>query len=117
MRVLIAFEDEYRTYREFMASAVSTHRPHVEVVAARLDALGEEMAGFDPHLVICSHPNTVDPNGRPAWVELPLDPDQVTGICLNGVYSESANPTLKELLRAIDETERLLHTEPDPRNC
>jgi hypothetical protein len=47
-RVLIAFEDEYRTYREFMASAVRTHRPHIEVVAAGLGGRGEEVARFDP---------------------------------------------------------------------
>jgi hypothetical protein len=90
-RVLIAFEGEYRAYRE--------------------------IARFDPHLVIYSQPNTANPNGRPAWVELPLGPDQVARICLNGEYSESSNPALEELLRAVDETERLLRTKPDSRNC
>jgi hypothetical protein len=65
-RVLIAFEDEYRTYREFLESAVRTHRPHIEVVAAGLATLGEEVRGFDPHLVICSRLTTVDPGGSPA---------------------------------------------------
>ena len=116
-RVLIAFEDEYRTYREFIANAICTRRPHVKVAVGRLGLLGGEIERFDPHLVICSQPNTVDPNSRPAWVELPLDPDQITGICLNGEYSESTNPTLEEILRVVDETERLLRTEPDPRNC
>jgi hypothetical protein len=57
-RVLIAFEDEYRTYTEFMASAVRVYRSHIEVVAAGLGVLGEEVARFDPHLVICSQPNS-----------------------------------------------------------
>ena len=116
-RALVAFEEQYRAYREFIASAIQAYRPHVEVAVARLDILKDEVTSFDPHLVICSQPNTVESNGRPAWVELPLDPDQITGICLNGEYSASTNPTLEELLRVVDETERLLSTEPDPRNC
>ncbi len=116
-RVLIAFEDEYRTYREFIANAICTRHPRVKVSVGELGSLGGEIARFDPHLVICTQPNTVDPNGRLAWVELSLDPDQITRICLNGEYSESANPTLEELLQDVDETERLLRTESDPRNC
>src|SRR3712207_8414143 len=52
--------DEYRSYREFMASAVRMRRPRAEVVAAGLGGLGEKVIRFDPHLVICSRPNTVD---------------------------------------------------------
>ncbi len=53
-RVLIAFEDEYRTYREFIASAICTRRPRVKVTVGALGLLGGEIARFDPHLVICS---------------------------------------------------------------
>jgi hypothetical protein len=48
-----------------------------------------DVARFDPQLVICSQPNTVDPGGRPAWVELPPDPVRLAEIfrqayaCLN----------------------------------
>ena len=80
-----------------MASAVRTHRPHIEVVAAGLGGLGEEVARFDPHLVIRSQPNTVDPGGRPAWVELPPDPEGLAEICLDGERSEVINPTLSGL--------------------
>jgi hypothetical protein len=67
--------------------------------------------------VVCSRPNTVDPNGRPAWFELPLDPERLAEICIDGQRSETANPTLEELLRVIDETERLLLTKHDVGNC
>jgi hypothetical protein len=116
-RVLIAFEDEYRTYRAFMASAVRTHRPHTEVVAAGLSGLGEEVARFDPHLVIRSQPNTVDPGGRPAWVELPPDPERLAEICLDGERSEVINPALDELLSLVDETERLARTKREQGYC
>ena len=115
-RVLIAFEDEYRTYREFMASAVRTHRPHIEVVAAGLGGLGEEVARFDP-LPGNLQPNTVDPGGRPAWVELPPDPERLAEICLEGERSEVINPALDELLSLVDETERLARTKRELGYC
>ena len=117
MRVLIAFEDEYRSYRDAIASAISVHRPRVEVAAAGVVALKDEMVRFDPHLVVCSRPNAVDPNGRPAWFELPPDPGRLAVIWLDGQRSEVANPALEKLLSVVDETERLINTKPDPENC
>ena len=89
-----------------MASAVRTHRPHTEVVAR-----------FDPHLVIRSQPNTVDPGGRPAWVELPPDPERLAEICLDGERSEVINPALDELLSVVDETKRLDRTKRELGYC
>ena len=100
-----------------MASAVQTQRPHMEVVATKLNVLGEEVARFDPHLVICSQPNTVDPGGRPAWVELPPDPERLAEICLDGERSEAINPALEELLSVVDETEKLSRTKPELGDC
>lgn len=76
-----------------------------------------EVTSFNPHLVICSQPNTVGSNGRPAWVELPPDPGRFAKLCLDGQRSETANPALEELLRVVDETERLIRTKPGSGNC
>ena len=100
-----------------MASAVRAHRPHTEVVATELGCIGEEVERFDPELVICSQPNTVDPGGRPAWVELPPAPERLAEICLDGERSEVLNPTLEELLSVEDETERLARTERELGDC
>ena len=116
-RVLVSFEDEYRSYRDAIASAIQAYRPRVQVLSSRLGTLRNEVVRFDPHLVVCSRPNTVDPHGRPAWFELPPDPDRLAEICLDGRRSEVANPALEELLRVVDETERLVHTKSDPGNC
>jgi hypothetical protein len=116
-RVLVAFEDEYRTYREFMAGAIRTHRAHIEVVATGLGALEEEVTRFDPHLVISSQLNTVDPGGRPAWVELPPDPERLAEICLDSERSEVINPALEELFSVVDETERLSRTKHELGYC
>ena len=67
-RILVAFEDEYRAYREFMAGAVRAHRPHVEVMVAGLCALGEEVARFDPDLVSLVR---APPGPRAAGQDLP----------------------------------------------
>jgi hypothetical protein len=117
MRILVAFEDKYRVYRGVIAAAIRVLRPRAEVVVVGLDALVNEVARFDPHLVICSQPNTVDPGGRPAWVELPVDPTRPTRACVGGRYSESRNPLLDELLSIIDDVERLVGTEREPTGC
>ena len=117
MRILVAFEDEYRVYRGVIAVAIRLQRPRAEVVVVDLYALGDEVVRFDPHLVICSQPNTVDPGGRPAWVELPVDPTRPARACVGGRYSESRNPLLDELLSIIDDVERLVGTERRPKGC
>jgi hypothetical protein len=117
MRVLVAFEEVYRTYQGVIASAIRVLRPHTEVETAALDALGEAVERFDPELVICSRPNTVDPDGRVAWVELSVDPIQPSKICVGGRYTESTNPTLEALLAVIDEVEELIRTNNHFEGC
>ncbi len=79
--------------------------------------LGAEVTRLDPELVVCSQPNTVEPNGRPAWFELPPNPDQLAEICIDGERSKATNPALEELLRVVDETERLARTKQHLGNC
>jgi hypothetical protein len=118
MRVLLAFEDDYRAYRGVIAAAIQILRPQAEVVeTAGLEALREEIERFDPQLVICSRPNTVDPGGRPAWVELPMDPLRPTRVCVGGRYSERTTPTLDMLLGVINEVEELIRTNEELGGC
>ena len=107
-RILVAFEDDYRAYREVMAAAIRVLRPGSQVESANLDALAQQVERMDPHVVICSRPNTVDPRRRPAWVVLPTDPTRPARICVGGRYSERSNPTVEVLLGIIDEVEQQL---------
>jgi hypothetical protein len=117
MRVLVAFEADYRAYRDVLAAGIQVLRSPTEVQTADVDVLEEEVKRLDPQVVICSWPNTVDPGGRPAWVELSTDPIQPTKICVGGRYSERTNPTLEVLLAVIDEVEELIQTNNDHRGC
>ncbi len=117
IRVLVAFEEVYRTYQGVISSAIRVLRPHTEVETATMAALAEAVERFDPELVICSRPNTVDPGGRMAWVELSVDPTRPSKICVSGRYSESTNPTLEVLLAVIDEVEELIQTNNHFRRC
>ena len=113
----MAFEDLYRSYQGVIAAAIRVLRPRTEVQTTTLDELSEEVRRSDPDLVICSRPNTVDPDGRLAWVELSIDPTRPTRVCVGGRYSESSNPTLEVLLAAIDEVEELVGTNDLFRRC
>ena len=42
MRILVCFQDNYRAYRDVIASGIRILRPHAEVETADADALEEE---------------------------------------------------------------------------
>jgi hypothetical protein len=101
----VALEDDYRAYRETIAATLQVLRPHAEVESTNLEVLDEELERFAPQVVICSGHKDVDAGGRPAWIELSLDPNQPTKISVSGRYLERINPSVEELLEVIDELE------------
>jgi hypothetical protein len=113
----VALEDEYRLYLEVIAAATAVLHPQAKLETTGLDNLREEIGRFDPQVVVCSHPNTVEPGGRSAWVELPLDPIRPIKICVGGCHSELSSPTIEVLLRVIEETEKLERTEGEWAGC
>jgi hypothetical protein len=117
LRILVSFEPEYLAYQGVIAASIRILRPHTEVETTALDELGEEVERFDPELVICSRPNTVNPGGMIAWVELSIDSTRVSKVCVGGRNSESTNPTLEVLLAAIDEVEEFIQTGNDFIGC
>ena len=91
-----------------IAASIRILRAHTEVETTTLEAIGEEVERFDPALVVCSRPNTVDPGGRIAWIELSIDSTRPSNVCIGGRYSTSTNPTLDVVLAVIDEVEELI---------
>ncbi len=98
----MALEDDYRAYRETIAAVLRILRPGAEVESTTIEALEEELERFDPQVVICGAHEDVEPDGRPAWIELSLDPTQPTKISVGGRYLERTSPSVEELLDVID---------------
>jgi hypothetical protein len=88
LRVLVALEDDYRAYREMLATVLRVLRPHSEV---------------HPQVVICGGHEDVEPDDRAAWIEVSLDPTQPTKINVGRRSLELTDPTVEELLSVIDE--------------
>lgn len=107
MRLLVAFEDEYRAYQGAISSAIQVLRPGVQVQTTHVDSLKEALVRFAPHAVICSRPEGPEPDGRTAWIELPPEPDRTAVARLGDRRFELDNPSLETVLEIVDEAERL----------
>ena len=99
----MAFDDDYRAYRETIAAVVRVLRPGTEVESTPLETLEKELERFDPQVVICSGDEDVETSDRLTWIELSLDPTQPTKVRVGGRYLARTNPTVEELLEVIDE--------------
>lgn len=110
IRIIVAFEDEYRAYQGTLAAAIRILRPDAEVVAAELERIDEVAKRFGPDLVIGSPLKDTDLDGVRAWIELSLDPAQLTKVNVDGKYSEMINPTLDKLLVIFEEVAQLTQT-------
>ena len=110
LRVVVAYEDSYRFYRHVLAKAIEDLRPHLQVSSVALEAVEATLERFDPHVVVCSRPNTeyMTSGGVGAWVELPVEPTQPGEICHEGEYEEAVNPDLMKVLSVLDEIEAKL---------
>jgi hypothetical protein len=110
MKVILAFEAEYRTYMEAIAAAIREFRPDIGVVAVTggsedLEAVVERI---EPQLLICSHPVPENPaDKRLALIELSPDSAQPTNFRVGERHWQSTNPTLGEILSMVDETKGL----------
>ena len=110
MRILISYEESYRTYGGILETAIGGLRPEADVASCRLAEMGEQVESFDAHLVVSSDSNTVDSGGRAAWYRLSPEPDEPSEACLGGRRWERLNPPLEELLSFIDEVEALVRS-------
>jgi hypothetical protein len=107
IRAIVALDDDYRAYQDVLLVGIQILRPDAEVQAADVEKLEEALRRFEPHLVICDQPETVDWGGQAIWVELSVDLTQPTKVSACGHYTERMNPTLHELLGVVDEVKQL----------
>ncbi len=118
MRVLVAYEDTYRSYRDAIVQAIRDHRPHFTVLGTTPQEFEASLERFEPHAVVSSHPSAEYPSGgRGAWVELPTEPSQSGDICVGGDHDGTVNPNLEEVLSALDEAEERLRRGALAESC
>ena len=117
MRILISYEQSYRVYSDVLERAIRRLRPEADVASCRLAEMGEQVESFDPHLVVSSGPNTVDPGGRAAWYRLSPEPGEPSEACLSGRRTHRPNPSLEDLLSFIDEVEALVRSGRELGGC
>jgi hypothetical protein len=63
-RVLVAYGEEYRAYREVVAAGVRLLRPGTEVSTATPADLEAKIALLDPQVVVCGVPPTARTRAR-----------------------------------------------------
>lgn len=117
IRILVAFEDEYGSYRGVIAAAIKVLRPHVEVATAELEGLQQEVERFDPQLVVCSRPKTAIHSPTIAWIM--LSTDEVTHpneVWLGERRWEATEPAMEMLVSVVDGVEERLDQTKDPTN-
>jgi hypothetical protein len=118
MRVLVAIEEEFRSYREVIAACIRILRPHVEVSTTAPEELEREAASLDPQLIVSSRPRTAIPSPPIAWVEIPTeDPTKPTEVWLGEdrwEAAESETNVIDLFARVIDWAEEELAAAGDP---
>jgi hypothetical protein len=102
IRVLVAFEDTYRAYREIVAVGLRIlHRYEVET--STIEALEGEIFRFRPKVVICYGHEDVGEEGVFGWIELSVNPAEPTKVRLGKRRWELTNPDLEELAEIIEQ--------------
>jgi len=110
MRVLLAFEEEYRAYIEAMAAAIRQFRSEVEVAIVDGGRLEAEVESYDPQLVVTSPPIPENPVDEQLIARIELSPDtqEPSRFRVGEKHWEITNPSLGETLSVIDEAKRLM---------
>lgn len=104
IRVLVAFEDQYRAYRDVIGAGIQVLRDQVEVTTTDLDGLESEVARLDPQVVICSRDRPASLPQRVTWFKVPIEPSphssEVTLEMLLAVIDGAKKPSSPRALRA-----------------
>lgn len=95
------------SYRQVLMLNLRTLRPAVEVTLAGPEDLDAETERLAPELVVC---NTATPKVRESgssWVEVLTLDGQGMNVCVGGELSTIEEAGMEDMLKVVDETERL----------
>ena len=107
MRILVSIAP--RSYREAIGRTLSNDRPHHEVRIAAPEDLEREVAHFEPHLIVV---NKVTPRAQEtvtSVIRVMYEDSLNARVYVDGQESsEVQDISMKDLLAAVDETERIV---------
>ena len=107
--ILLAFEEDYHSYREVIAAAIRVLRPHVEMATTDPEGLEQEVARLRPHLIVSSRPKTTVRSPTMAWIKVASDkPTQPSEVWLGQERWETADPVVKTITQTVDSIEEKL---------
>lgn len=99
-RILIA--NEPRAYRDALAAALQTLRPHVQALVIEPDDLDCFVERLAPDLVICSRVSETVRTRVGAWVMLYPDGEDQAVIVIRGQCPQLARMDLEGILALVD---------------
>ncbi|MGB3681908.1 MAG: hypothetical protein WA990_05425 [Rubrobacteraceae bacterium] len=105
MRILITIAP--LSYRQVLMLTLRRLRPQVEVILARPKDLDEEVERLAPELVVCNTATQRVRDGTASWVEILFQNGLGANVCVGEATSTLEEVGTEDLLRIVDETERL----------
>ncbi len=109
MRILLAFEEDYRSYREVIAATIRVLRPHVEVSTTDPEGLEREVARLRPQLIVSCRPKATFRPPTMAWIKVASDkPTQPSEVWFGQDRWETVDPVIKTITQTIDSIEQKL---------
>jgi len=102
-------------YWETLELVLLRYRPHLDVRITDPDALEREMAGFEPHLVVCNHATPRVRESAPSWVVVPYHSSDATIHVYGQEDVEVEDIAVGDLFAIIDRTEELLSDTRHPK--
>ena len=99
----VVVANEPRTYRDVMAAAFRSLRPHLEVTAVEPDELDAHLARHAPQVVVYSRASEAVQAGTFAWVLLYPDGANRATISIAGRRTSVADIQFEDLLGVLDQ--------------
>jgi hypothetical protein len=103
----VVVANEPRTYRDVMAAAFRSLRPHLEVTAVEPDELDVHLARHAPQVVVYSRASEAVQAGTFAWVLLYPDGANRATISIAGQRTSVADIQFEDLLGVLDQAREL----------
>lgn len=103
-RVLVTVSP--RMYREAIALSIHSRRPDLDVRIARPEVSLREIESFQPHLLVRSDSDGLDPQtlaGVAFWVEVSFSDGMDAKVSVDGEVREETDMSMEELLRVVEE--------------